>query len=156
MRDIDGGGGRGCGEIRRVGQGPARIRRRPTLNPAASRGRVIRDAVSLLPLPDAAVLRDAGLGEASRARHDALADRIPALRLMEARQPAAAAGPAPARLRVAAWNLERCTAAEASAALLGRAGASVALLSEMDLGMARSGDRHTAGDLAAALGAGHV
>ncbi len=139
-----------------MGQGPARIRRRSTLDPAARRARVIRDAVPLLPLPDPAVLCDAGLREASRARHDALAAAIPALHLIEACHPAAAAEPAPAHLRVAAWNLERCTAVETSAALLGRTGASVALLSEMDLGMARSGDRHTARDLAAALGAGHL
>ncbi|WP_245496519.1 endonuclease/exonuclease/phosphatase family protein [Lichenibacterium ramalinae] len=81
---------------------------------------------------------------------------MPALRLVEARQPPGPDGPPPAALRVAAWNLERCTAVEASAALLRRVGAEVALLSEMDLGMARSDNRHTTRDLAAALGAGHA
>jgi endonuclease/exonuclease/phosphatase family metal-dependent hydrolase len=53
-------------------------------------------------------------------------------------------------VRIAAWNLERCKHVRASAALLARTGASLALFSEMDLGMARSGNRHTTRDLAAA------
>ncbi len=94
-------------------------------------------------------------GEASQGRHDAAMERIPALRLIEARQADRPQAPVPATLRVAAWNLERCTDVEASAAVLRQAGVAVALLSEMDLGMARSGNRHTARDLAGALsGAG--
>ncbi len=116
---------------------------------------VLRDTVPLLPLPDAALLAEALTGEATPRHHDALAARVAALRLVETRQPPAPAAEAPARLRLAAWNLERCTAVEASAALLARLGVGVALLSEMDLGMARSGNRHTTRDLADALGAGH-
>ena len=118
--------------------------------------RLVRDAVAALPLPDPGLIGDAAAGAATRARHDALAARVPALRSIETRQPDAAAATPPAMLRIAAWNLGRCTRVEASAALLRRAGASVALLSEMDLGMARSGNRHTTRDLAAALGAGHA
>ncbi|WP_237478713.1 endonuclease/exonuclease/phosphatase family protein [Lichenibacterium dinghuense] len=81
---------------------------------------------------------------------------MPALRLVEAVQPRGTPRRPPESLRVAAWNLERCCDVEASAALLRRAGVDLALLSEMDLGMARSGHRHTARDLAAATGAGHV
>lgn len=55
-------------------------------------------------------------------------------------------------LTVAAWNLERCYAVEASAALLLRERADIALLSEVDNGMARTGQRHTSRDLAASLG----
>jgi endonuclease/exonuclease/phosphatase family metal-dependent hydrolase len=55
-------------------------------------------------------------------------------------------------LTIAAWNLERCYAVEASAALLRREGADIALLSELDNGMARTGQRHTARELAGALG----
>ena len=95
-------------------------------------------------------------GAGTRARHDELSGRVPALHIIEARQPEGTPAPAPTTLRVAAWNLERCTAVEGSAALLARSGADVALLSEMDLGMARSGNRHTTRDLAAALGAGHA
>jgi endonuclease/exonuclease/phosphatase family metal-dependent hydrolase len=95
-------------------------------------------------------------GEATPSRHDAAAERIRALRLIELRQPNGPPDPAPATLRVAAWNLERCTDVEASAAVLRRAGAAVALLSEMDFGMARSGNRHTARDLAGSSGAGYA
>ncbi|RYE82340.1 MAG: endonuclease, partial [Hyphomicrobiales bacterium] len=55
-------------------------------------------------------------------------------------------------LTVAAWNLERCYAVEASAALLMRERADIALLSEVDNGMARTAQRHTARDVAADLG----
>ncbi len=117
---------------------------------------VLTDTVSRLPLPDPAVLQDAGSEDAGRTRHDALANRIPALHLVEAVQPARPTEAAPTQLRIAAWNLERCTEVEASAALLRRAGVSMALLSEMDLGMARSGNRHTTRDLAEGLGMGHA
>ncbi len=117
---------------------------------------VLRDAVPALPLPEPALLREAEGGDATAARHDALAARVPALRLVEACQPGGTPRPPPERLRVAAWNLERCARVEPSAALLRRAGVDVALLSEMDLGMARSANRHTTRDLAAALGAGHA
>lgn len=128
---------------------------RPATEPALTRP-ILHDTVPRLPLPDPALLAEAMGGEGSRARHDALSARIDALRLVEARQPDAPAAPPPATLRVAAWNLERCTDVAGSAALLRRSGAEVALLSEMDLGMARSGNRHTTRDLAAALEAGHA
>ena len=59
-------------------------------------------------------------------------------------------------LTVAAWNLERCYAVEASAALIAAEGASLALLGEVDNGMARTGQRHTARDLAGALKMNHA
>ncbi len=55
-------------------------------------------------------------------------------------------------LTIAAWNLERCYAVEKSAALLRQQGVEVALLSEVDNGMARTGQRHTSRDVAAELG----
>jgi endonuclease/exonuclease/phosphatase family metal-dependent hydrolase len=62
------------------------------------------------------------------------------------------AGPA----RVVFWNAERGKFLDASAALLGRLGAAACLLCELDLGMVRSGQAHTARELAARLGAGYV
>lgn len=59
-------------------------------------------------------------------------------------------------LTVAAWNLERCYAVEKSAELLKREGADIALLSEVDNGMARTGQRHTSRDVAAELGMAHA
>lgn len=59
-------------------------------------------------------------------------------------------------LRVAAWNAERGTWLDDAAPVLAALDADVLLLSELDVGMARSGQRHTPGELAAALGHGHV
>jgi endonuclease/exonuclease/phosphatase family metal-dependent hydrolase len=58
----------------------------------------------------------------------------------------------PARFRVAAWNLERCIDPSGSARLLAEQDVDAVLLSEMDNGMARSGQRHTTRDLALDLG----
>ncbi len=58
--------------------------------------------------------------------------------------------------RVVAWNAERGRDVPALAALLREAAPQLVLLSEIDVGMARSGNRHTALDLAAALGFGCV
>lgn len=55
-------------------------------------------------------------------------------------------------LTVAAWNLERCYAVEKSAELIAREGADIALLSEVDNGMARTGQLHTSRELAERLG----
>lgn len=62
-------------------------------------------------------------------------------------------GPPPARtLRVAAWNLERCRYPEAAARLLQRHGVGLALLTEMDNGMLRTGQVHTTARVAELLG----
>ncbi|HEY4165110.1 MAG TPA: endonuclease/exonuclease/phosphatase family protein, partial [Dongiaceae bacterium] len=55
-----------------------------------------------------------------------------------------------------AWNAERLKYHAASAAMLAASGADLVLLSETDLGMARSGNRHTTADLAAGLGMGYA
>lgn len=94
-------------------------------------------------------------------------DRLDALERTEANHAEALAGlaclqrveaPASARhevlsfpLTIAAWNLERCYNVEKSAALLKREGAELVLLSEVDNGMARTGQRHTSRDIAFAL-----
>ncbi len=64
--------------------------------------------------------------------------------------------PATVPARVVAWNAERGREVPALAAVLSREAPELVLLSEMDLGMARSGNRHTALDLAARLGMGCV
>ena len=66
------------------------------------------------------------------------------------------AGPHAFPLTVGAWNLERCYAVEASAAVLKREGVALAPLSEVDNGMARTGQRHTARDIAQLLGMNHA
>lgn len=55
-------------------------------------------------------------------------------------------------VRVAAWNMERCLDPSGSARLLQSHRPDVILLSEMDAGMARSGQRHTTQALAQQLG----
>ncbi len=65
-------------------------------------------------------------------------------------------GTVPSSLRVVAANLERGRRLDEWARLLGEAGADVVLCSETDDGMARSGNRSVARDLAAALGMGYV
>ncbi len=62
----------------------------------------------------------------------------------------------PARFRVAAWNMERCLDPEGAAALLAAERPDIVLLSEMDNGMARSGQRHTPRAMALPLGMGYA
>lgn len=83
--------------------------------------------------------------------HKALAADMPALDCLEAGG-AARRDALPARFRVAAWNVERCLFPEASAALLAPHGPDVVLLSEMDSGMARTGQRNTTAAMADAMG----
>jgi len=94
-------------------------------------------------------------GPAGKQEHDRIASSIEALHSVQHVE-GKIEGPAPKELTVASWNLERCKHVEASAALLARTGADVLLLSEMDLGMARSGNRHTTQEVAGILGAGFV
>jgi endonuclease/exonuclease/phosphatase family metal-dependent hydrolase len=70
--------------------------------------------------------------------------------------PPPARASSPRELVVAAWNLERGRHLVQSAAVLSSAAPDVVLLSEMDHGMARTGQRHTTRELAAALGHGYA
>ncbi|MDC9823490.1 endonuclease [Devosia sp. ZB163] len=99
-------------------------------------------------------------------------DRLAALERTEANHASAMAGlaclqrvEAPATvlaeplsfpLTVAAWNLERCYNVEKSADMLGREGAELVLLSEVDNGMARTKQRHTSRDIATRLDMAHA
>lgn len=62
----------------------------------------------------------------------------------------------PARFTVAAWNVERCLFPEDTAAHLAPVAPDVVLLSEVDHGMARTGQRHTTEVMAAQLGMAYV
>jgi endonuclease/exonuclease/phosphatase family metal-dependent hydrolase len=110
-----------------------------------------RDAVTAL-TPVSPADRDALLAlPAETAAHDAAQAHIPAFRQVETGGEVTAPAPA-GLLRVAAWNLERCLYPEASAAMLRQHGVSLSLLSEVDHGLHRTGQRHTTRDVAAALG----
>ena len=95
-------------------------------------------------------------GPASRAVHSRLAAEIGALRDIELQQPPAPAPALGALAKVAFWNLERCKHLETSAELLAAVAADISLLTELDLGMARSGQRHTTRDLAGRLNQGYA
>jgi len=115
----------------------------------------VTTCVSAIVPPTRAERARAGAEGGSAAAHDTFLADWPALRTVECRQPAVPAPPG-WPLTVAGWNIERCKHVEASAELLARAGADIVLATEMDCGMARSGQRHTTADLAGALGMGHA
>ncbi len=78
-----------------------------------------------------------------------------ALHVVEVRPPARPASIG-ARARVAFWNAERLKYQAPSAGLMASLRADVLMLCELDLGMARTGNRHTTSDLADTLGQGYV
>lgn len=98
--------------------------------------------------------RAAGQGADPAAAHAGFMAQWPCMNTVELRQPAAL--PPLSSLTVAAWNIERCKRVEDSAALIRRSGADIVLATEVDWGMARSGQRHTTRDLAAQLGMGYA
>ncbi|MHC0053594.1 endonuclease/exonuclease/phosphatase family protein [Actibacterium sp. D379-3] len=116
---------------------------------------VIRTITGEMECPSAADRQAAAAAWGSRAAHDGFQGGWPCLNTIEYVAPAQPLA-MPAALTVAAWNIERCKRVEESASVLRAAGADVVLATEMDLGMARSGQRHTTRDLAAALGMGYA
>jgi endonuclease/exonuclease/phosphatase family metal-dependent hydrolase len=76
---------------------------------------------------------------------------LPAMGLVELR-PGPRDAPLSFPLTIGAWNLERCLSPDASADVLRRESVAVALLSELDQGMARTGQHDTCGAIAGALG----
>jgi len=79
---------------------------------------------------------------------------VAALHQVELLQPPASPV-SPSAIRIAAWNLERCLYPEASARILQRNHVDLALLTELDVGMLRTGQVHTIGRMAAQLGQGY-
>jgi endonuclease/exonuclease/phosphatase family metal-dependent hydrolase len=109
-------------------------------------------------LPEVSAAQRAAILElpVSAVTHAALLAELPFVRSLELAPPP---DPPPApggSVRVVAWNAERCPRVDAAAGLLAATGADAFLLSELDWGMARSGQRHAARELAAALGCGYV
>jgi len=106
--------------------------------------------------PSQELLAAACDAEPSHEEHDRLAGLLPALQAIERLQGTKQPKNGAELLRIASWNAERCKFRAPSAALLSALNADVILLSEMDIGMARSGNRHTIGELASDLSAGYV
>jgi len=118
--------------------------------------RPIIDAVARLDEVALAERRAILAGAKDKAAHRAHFDRLPGLRRIEA------GGAAPRRAgidgaaRIACWNVERLRHLDAIEATLRAAAIDVALLSEVDRGMARSGNRDCIAELAGRFGHGYV
>lgn len=97
---------------------------------------------------------EAGRGNHAADAHSRYLRDWPALTEIELRQPENPS--VPSELIVGAWNIERCKRVEESASLIRGSGADVVLTTEMDWGMARSSQRHTAREVAAKLGMGYA
>ena len=117
--------------------------------------RIVERTVPALPEPAPQLLAEARRVTAGRAEHDRLAAALPCLQALEL-VPPPQPKPLGNRVRVAAWNAERCKYLPESAELLAGIGADVVLLTELDIGMARSGNRHTIRELGGMLGAGYA
>jgi endonuclease/exonuclease/phosphatase family metal-dependent hydrolase len=112
---------------------------------------MITTVVSDLAIPSQA-MRDA-LPRAMEtvAEHDAVMSGLAAMTSLEAGGAALSSAPLAFPITVSAWNLERCLFVEDSAIHLKQRAPAVVLLSEMDNGMARTGQRHTTRDLAGCM-----
>lgn len=96
-------------------------------------------------------------GAKTQENHRQLMRSVDAMRQIEAGGSSANSETAlPSRMDVAAWNLERCLFPEESAELLLRQQPDVILLSEVDNGMARTNQLHTARRIAELLGMHYV
>lgn len=106
-------------------------------------------ALSEVPAATRTALRD-GPEEADsfRAAHDGL----PALSQIEVGPPTPVVSSARSTLRVVAWNVARLRHLPATADLLVREAADVCVLTEIDKGMARTGNTHRTAELSATIG----
>ncbi len=113
---------------------------------------MIRETVEQLAVPS--LETRAGFAEIVRtiAAHDAAMAARPEMNSIEVGGTPSADAPLGFPFTVAAWNLERCLFAPESAAHLAATRPPVVLLSEMDNGMARTGQRHPTAEVAADLG----
>jgi endonuclease/exonuclease/phosphatase family metal-dependent hydrolase len=106
-------------------------------------------ALTEVALETRAALRD---GPADPATFRAAHDSLPALGQIEKGPPMPVQSGASGALRVVAWNVERLRHLQATADLLLQDGADVSLITEIDKGMARTGNTHRTAELSAALG----
>lgn len=116
---------------------------------------LIDRSVQNLPCPEEPVLQQARRLTHDGTAHDRFMDLIEAFHVIEVQSPRQEQA-APRRLRVAALNAGRLTRPEAVRHLIEKTGAHVALLSEADVGMARSGNSRTIRELAAPPGWGYL
>ncbi|MBY4893517.1 hypothetical protein KUL25_12165 [Rhodobacteraceae bacterium N5(2021)] len=106
-------------------------------------------ALTEVPAQTRARLRDGPDDMASfRAAHDA----IPALAQIEVGSVSPAGPDGQGTMRIVAWNVERLRHLPQTADVLLREGADVCLMTEIDKGMARTGNTHRTAELAKAIG----
>jgi len=110
--------------------------------------------VSKLSAPGAGLRDEILAGPRDAAAHRRWYDGLPCLHEVEVGPPPEPAKGAPSPARVVAWNVERGRDLPTLARVLAAQSPALVLLSELDAGMARSGNVHTARGLAAALGMG--
>jgi endonuclease/exonuclease/phosphatase family metal-dependent hydrolase len=117
--------------------------------------RIASRIVETLPCPPEPLLEAARNASKGPASHAAYLDQIAAFGMVEkgavAQQPRWSGA-----LRLAAFNAERLAAPDTVASMLSRERIDVALLCEVDIGMARSGNIHTVRKLSASLGMGYA
>lgn len=119
---------------------------------AGTDANIVTAVADRLEAPSSAFWVEARQAAPTMEEHDRLAATISALSVVEVHraQPAARVeGPA---LMVAAWNAERLKYHAPSVELLKTQQPDIILLTEADIGMARSGNRHTVAELARDLG----
>ena len=112
----------------------------------------IPDARSALPEVSLARRREILAQEPSAARHADLLESLGFADALDVVRAPAALRLRDQSLRVVAWNAQRCTDPARAAEFLRATGADVFLLSELDVGMARSGQANTPRELAGRLG----
>lgn len=113
---------------------------------------MIETIVSALSVPSQETRAGFASIERTIAAHDVAMAARPEMNSIEVGGTPSSIAPLAFPFTVAAWNLERCLFAAESAAHLAATQAPVVLLSEMDNGMARTGQRHPTAEVAASLG----
>src|SRR5262245_54343171 len=114
---------------------------------------IYRDTVAALPRVNEAARERMLALRPTRETHAALVDSVDVLRLVEVA--GKSREPIKSSLRVGYWNAERFSQFDACCTLIGTA-FDVLLLGEMDIGMARSHQRHCLGEAAAVFGANYA
>lgn len=109
-----------------------------------------------LPEVSSAVREKITAAQRTASDHRDLMSQIEALALIQQDWTGANSSVLPSELTIAAWNVERCIDVEGSAELLIKHAPDIVLLSEMDFGMARTGQRHTAREIAEQMQTGYA
>ena len=128
----------------------------PSEDPEAEPPDLLIACTDRLDWPEAAARAHWASLPADPALHRRLLAEIPALGAIEARLPRDPLPPPAAAARILFWNVARLREGPRIAVRLAELAPAACLLAEADLGMARSGNRHTVAELAEWLGQGYL